>query len=89
MNLLIDADDTLWENNIYFERAFDAFCDFLDHSSLTPPQVRDQRGPAWPLIRGAKMQVTNVRYDCFTVPWCRPLSHEVNALAERCQEPWL
>jgi putative hydrolase of the HAD superfamily len=41
MNLLIDADDTLWENNIYFERAFDHFCDFLDHSSLTPPQVRE------------------------------------------------
>lgn len=38
MNLLIDADDTLWENNIYFERAFDAFCDFLDHSALTPPR---------------------------------------------------
>ena len=41
LSLLIDADDTLWENNIYFERAFDAFCDFLDHSSLTPPQVRE------------------------------------------------
>ena len=41
LSLLIDADDTLWENNIYFERAFDAFCDFLDHSALTPPQVRD------------------------------------------------
>ena len=41
LNLLIDADDTLWENNIYFERAFNAFCDFLNHSSLTPPQVRD------------------------------------------------
>ena len=41
MNLLIDADDTLWENNIYFERAFDAFCDFLDHAALTPAQVRD------------------------------------------------
>ena len=39
--LLIDADDTLWENNIYFERAFDTFCDFLDHSALTPVQVRD------------------------------------------------
>jgi putative hydrolase of the HAD superfamily len=39
--LLIDADDTLWENNIYFESAFDAFVDFLDHSALTPPQVRD------------------------------------------------
>jgi putative hydrolase of the HAD superfamily len=40
-SLLIDADDTLWENNIYFERAFDAFCQFLDHSSLAPPQVRE------------------------------------------------
>jgi putative hydrolase of the HAD superfamily len=41
LSLLIDADDTLWENNIYFERAFDDFCDFLDHSALTPVQVRD------------------------------------------------
>ena len=39
-HLLIDADDTLWENNIYFEGAFHAFCDFLDHSTLTPEQVR-------------------------------------------------
>jgi putative hydrolase of the HAD superfamily len=39
--LIFDADDTLWENNIYFERAFDAFADYLAHSSLTPQQVRD------------------------------------------------
>src|SRR4051794_4069893 len=39
--LMIDADDTLWENNIYFERAFDDFVEYLAHSSLTPPQVRD------------------------------------------------
>ncbi len=39
--LLIDADDTLWENNIYFERAFDDFCDFLNHSSLSAFQVRE------------------------------------------------
>jgi putative hydrolase of the HAD superfamily len=39
--LLVDADDTLWENNIYFEQAFADFCDFLDHSALTPPQVRE------------------------------------------------
>ena len=38
--LLIDADDTLWENNIYFERAFESFCDFLGHSSMTPVEVR-------------------------------------------------
>ena len=41
LSLLMDADDTLWENNIYFERAFDDFCEFLDHASLTPPQVRE------------------------------------------------
>lgn len=39
--LIFDADDTLWENNIYFERAFDRFVDFLDHSHLTPEQIRD------------------------------------------------
>ena len=39
--LIFDADDTLWENNIYFEDAFDNFVEFLAHSSLTPPQVRD------------------------------------------------
>ncbi len=39
-HLIIDADDTLWENNIYFERAFEEFCDFLAHSSMTPQQVR-------------------------------------------------
>jgi len=39
--LIIDADDTLWENNIYFERAFDQFVDFLSHSTMAPQQVRD------------------------------------------------
>jgi putative hydrolase of the HAD superfamily len=39
--LIIDADDTLWENNIYFEHAFEDFVEFLGHSSLTAPQVRD------------------------------------------------
>ncbi len=39
--LIIDADDTLWENNIYFERAFDEFVEFLDHSSLSPREIRD------------------------------------------------
>jgi putative hydrolase of the HAD superfamily len=39
--LIFDADDTLWENNIYFERAFEEFVEFLAHSSFTPAQVRD------------------------------------------------
>jgi putative hydrolase of the HAD superfamily len=40
-HLIIDADDTLWENNVYFERAFDEFCAFLSHSSLSPREIRD------------------------------------------------
>ncbi len=39
-HLVIDADDTLWENNVYFERAFEDFIDFLAHSSLTPIEIR-------------------------------------------------
>jgi putative hydrolase of the HAD superfamily len=38
--LLIDADDTLWENNIYFERAFEEFVEFLDHSTLSAAEIR-------------------------------------------------
>ena len=38
--LLIDADDTLWENNIYFERAIAQFISFLDHQEHSPQQVR-------------------------------------------------
>ena len=38
--LLIDADDTLWENNIYFERAIAAFISYIDHKEYTREEVR-------------------------------------------------
>ncbi len=38
--LLIDADDTLWENNIYFERAIAAFIGYLNHHGYTGAEVR-------------------------------------------------
>jgi putative hydrolase of the HAD superfamily len=38
--LLIDADDTLWENNIYFERAIAAFIGFLNHKEYSAAEVR-------------------------------------------------
>ncbi len=38
--LLIDADDTLWENNIYFERAIAAFISYLNHREYSPAEVR-------------------------------------------------
>jgi putative hydrolase of the HAD superfamily len=39
--LLFDADDTLWENNIYFERAIAAFISYLDHRVHTHEEVRE------------------------------------------------
>ena len=39
--LLIDADDTLWENNIYFERAIATFISYLNHREFTAFQVRE------------------------------------------------
>ena len=39
-SLLVDADDTLWENNVYFERAIADFISFLNHREYSPQQVR-------------------------------------------------
>lgn len=39
-NLIFDADDTLWENNVLFERAIDAFIAHVDHPTLPPEEVR-------------------------------------------------
>jgi putative hydrolase of the HAD superfamily len=39
--LLIDADDTLWENNVYFERAIADFISFLNHRERTPAEIRE------------------------------------------------
>ncbi len=38
--LLIDADDTLWENNVYFEQAIADFMRMLDHQEMSPQEVR-------------------------------------------------
>jgi putative hydrolase of the HAD superfamily len=39
-HLIFDADDTLWENNIYFEAAFDEFCAYLNHSAMPAAEIR-------------------------------------------------
>lgn len=39
--LLLDADDTLWENNVYFERAIAAFISYLDHRVHSEEEVRE------------------------------------------------
>ncbi|MFD2765917.1 HAD family hydrolase [Micromonospora eburnea] len=38
--LVFDADDTLWENNILFERVIDDFLDWLEHPTLDRAEIR-------------------------------------------------
>jgi putative hydrolase of the HAD superfamily len=38
--LLIDADDTLWQNNVYFERAIASFIGYLNHQEYSASEVR-------------------------------------------------
>ena len=38
--LLIDADDTLWENNIFFEKSIDHFITQLEHLGYTREYIR-------------------------------------------------
>ena len=39
--LLCDADDTLWENNIFFEEAIREFVEYADHPSMSAAEVRE------------------------------------------------
>ena len=73
--LIFDADDTLWENNIYFERAFEEFVEFLAHSSLTPAQVRDVLD---------EIEIANNRIHGYgTLNFARNLRQTYQHLAER------
>lgn len=40
LNLIVDADDTLWENCVYFESAFAGFVDYLEHSTFNADEIR-------------------------------------------------
>ena len=40
-HLIFDADDTLWENNRYFEAAFRDFVVFLNHEHLSQNEIHD------------------------------------------------
>ena len=74
-HLIIDADDTLWENNIYFERAFDEFCDFLAHSSMSPSEVR--------AVLDEIETVNNKIHGYGTANFARNLAECYHKLAER------
>ncbi len=42
LTLLFDADDTLWENNVHFERAIEAWLEVVLNGAWTPEAARDE-----------------------------------------------
>jgi putative hydrolase of the HAD superfamily len=74
-SLIFDADDTLWENNIYFEHAFEQFCSYLAHSSMSPGQIRDVLD---------EIEIANIKIHGYgSVNFARNLSECYRRLAER------
>lgn len=77
LNLLIDADDTLWENNVYFEEAFEHFVAFLRHPTLTAPEIRavlDEIELANSRVHGyGSLNFGHNLQQCFRRLACRPV----------------
>src|SRR5260221_2633020 len=51
LNLIFDADDTLWDSNIHFLEAFDSFCDALRDAGLILARAEIQAA-----VRGAELK---------------------------------
>jgi putative hydrolase of the HAD superfamily len=77
--LIIDGDDTLWENNVYFEQAIEDFIDFLAHSTLSREQVRTTLDE----IERLNSQV----HGYGSVAFARNLRQTYERLAERSIDP--
>ncbi|MGQ0838982.1 HAD family hydrolase [Actinokineospora sp.] len=68
--LIFDADDTLWENNVLFERVIEDFLDWLDHPTMDRHQIRGvlddiETANAVTHGYGSKMLLRSL-HDCFT-----------------------
>jgi putative hydrolase of the HAD superfamily len=73
--LLVDADDTLWENNIYFERVIANFIARLNHGTLSAVEVRERLN---------EIERRHVRSHGYGLrSFSRALAHAYQELAER------
>ena len=87
--LVFDADDTLWENNVLFERVIDDFMDWLEHPSLDRAAIRsvfDDIEAANTVAHGYGSRVfLRSLGECFARLQARPASdaerREIEALA--------
>ena len=76
--LLFDADDTLWENNVLFERVIDAYLDWLAHPTLDRAAARavlDEVERANVVVHGyGSASFLRSLHDCFARLSERPAS---------------
>lgn len=85
--LIFDADDTLWENNIVFERVVDDYLDWLAHPTLDRAELRAilndiERANAAAHGYGTKVFLRSLR-DCVARLRERPATeHEERAILE-------
>lgn len=78
-HLVIDGDDTLWENNVHFERAIEEFIDFLAHSAMSREQVRAA------LDEIERLNIANHGYG--SAAFAKNLHQTYNRLADRAILP--
>ena len=79
--LLIDADDTLWENNIYFERVSAAFLDELATRGIPRPRVEEL------LWRTEQRNVKITGYG--SKAFCASLHEVARTFGAADLEPWI
>jgi putative hydrolase of the HAD superfamily len=76
--LVFDADDTLWENNVLFERVIDAYLDWLAHPTLDRAATRavlDEVERANVVVHGyGSASFLRSLHDCFEKLSERPVS---------------
>lgn len=92
-HLIFDADDTLWENNVLFERTIDDFIEWMAHPTLDPVAVREilldiERANAVAHGYGSKVFLRSL-HDCFEKLAERPVdgatAADIVALAHRLE----
>lgn len=79
--LLVDADDTLWENNIYFERVTAEFIDLMTARGLDAPAVEQT------LISTEQRNVHVTGYG--SQAFCASLHEVARACGVSDLEPWI
>lgn len=85
--LIFDADDTLWENNVYFERVIADYLDWLEHPTLDHAELREvlndiERANAATHGYGSRAFLQNL-HECFEVLNSRGLTDAEQLEIER------